>query len=203
MDEGLLAGFQSFIETSARPIKPITSGLHCTPASTMRPPSFTCLRSLTSSRCFSTSTPHFARSNSSAIEHLQSRLPPYPYGSNRWYKQSNFGLYGDRRIQFGNTVSPKTEIKNRRAWRPNIRHQRLWSAALNRFIRVKVLARVLRTIDKVGGLDEYLLGDKASRIRELGLGGWKLRWRITRTEAVMERYRRMREEMRLPPLDER
>ena len=62
---------------------------------------------------------------------------------------------------------------------------------------------MLRTIDKVGGLDEYLLGDKASRIRELGLGGWKLRWRITRTEAVMERYRRMREEMRLPPLDAR
>lgn len=49
-------------------------------------------------------------------------------------------------------------------------------------MRVKVLARVLRTVDKVGGLDEYLLGEKAGRVRELGMGGWALRWRVMRTE---------------------
>lgn len=60
---------------------------------------------------------------------------------------------------------------------------------MDRFIRVKVQARVLRTIDKVGGLDEYLLGEKAARVRELGMGGWALRWRLMRTEKVKERFR--------------
>jgi large subunit ribosomal protein L28 len=57
-----------------------------------------------------------------------------------------------------------------------------------RFVRVRVQARVLRTIDKVGGLDEYLLGGKAARLRELGMGGWKLRAMIMRTEKVKERF---------------
>lgn len=58
-------------------------------------------------------------------------------------------------------------------------------------------ARVLRTIDKVGGLDEYLLGGKAARIKELGMGGWKLRWRIMGTERIKERFAREREALGL------
>jgi len=61
---------------------------------------------------------------------------------------------------------------------------------------------VLRTVDNVGGLDEYLLGEKAGRIKELGMGGWKLRWRIMQTEAVKERFRKQRELMGLPPREE-
>jgi len=57
---------------------------------------------------------------------------------------------------------------------------------------------VLRTIDKVGGLDEYLLGEKAARIRELGMHGWLLRWRILHTPAVKERFLMQRIEMGLP-----
>ena len=56
----------------------------------------------------------------------------------------------------------------------------------------------MRTIDKVGGLDEYLLGEKAGRIRELGMGGWALRWRLMRTEKVRERFRMQRVAMGLP-----
>ena len=37
---------------------------------------------------------------------------------------------------------------------------------------------MLRTIDKCGGLDNYLLGNKAQRVKELGLKGWELRWRV-------------------------
>jgi large subunit ribosomal protein L28 len=61
---------------------------------------------------------------------------------------------------------------------------------------------VLRTVDKVGGLDEYLLGEKAARIKELGMGGWKLRWRIMQTEKVKERFRLQREKLGLPPKEE-
>ena len=60
---------------------------------------------------------------------------------------------------------------------------------MGKFVRVKVQARVLRTIDKVGGLDEYLLGDKAARIKELGMGGWLLRWKVMQTETVQKRFR--------------
>lgn len=60
---------------------------------------------------------------------------------------------------------------------------------------MKVQARVLRTIDKVGGLDEYLLGDKPGRVRELGVEGWRLRWRVLRSGKV--RDARMEERMAL------
>ena len=46
----------------------------------------------------------------------------------------------------------------------------------------------MRTIDKVGGLDEYLLGEKMGRVKELGMGGWALRWRVMRTQKVRERF---------------
>lgn len=59
-------------------------------------------------------------------------------------------------------------------------------------------ARVLRTIDKVGGLDEYLLGGKRARVKELGMGGWELRWRIWQTDMVAERFRREREALGVP-----
>ncbi|KAI9661544.1 MAG: 39S ribosomal protein L24, mitochondrial [Trizodia sp. TS-e1964] len=115
-------------------------------------------------------------------------IPAYPYPASRTYKQSNFGLYGGTHIQFGNTISERTEIKNRRKWLPNIHSKRLWSASLKRWLKIKVSSRALRTIDKVGGLDEYLLGEKPARIKELGMGGWKLRWRIMQTESVKLRF---------------
>ncbi|KAH0544790.1 hypothetical protein FGG08_001019 [Glutinoglossum americanum] len=153
--------------------------------------------SLSLSRLFHTTPSRLAKSPSSRLAHLHRNTPPYPYGPSQTYKQSNFGLYGGTHIQFGNTVSSNMELKNRRVWKPNIRHKRLWSAALGRHIRTRVSARVLRTIDKVGGLDEYLLGGKAARIKELGMGGWRLRWRVLQTETVRRRFEEERREMGL------
>ena len=56
---------------------------------------------------------------------------------------------------------------------------------------------MLRTIDKEGGIDEYLLGEKAARVKELGLWGWRLRWRLMQTELVRGRFREQRREMGL------
>lgn len=67
--------------------------------------------------------------------------------------------------------------------------KRLWSDALGRFVSVKVQARVLRTMDKCGGLDAYLLGDKPGRIKELGVAGWRLRWLVMRTKRVVRKVR--------------
>ncbi|OAA56142.1 50S ribosomal protein l24 [Niveomyces insectorum RCEF 264] len=135
----------------------------------------------------------------------QPEIPPYPLGPRLLYKQSNTGLYGNARIRFGNTVSRETEIinpqKNRRKWRPNIHEKRLFSEALGVSIRTRISARVLRTVDKAGGLDEYLLGSKPARISELGPWGWRLRWRIMQTQRVQERFRREREALGLPARD--
>ncbi len=57
---------------------------------------------------------------------------------------------------------------------------------------------MLRTIDKVGGLDEYLLGEKAGRIKELGMEGWKLRWRVMQTWVVKQRFKEERRKLGLP-----
>lgn len=121
-------------------------------------------------------------------EALSDTLPPYPYGSAQWYKQSNLGLYGGQRIQFGNNVGDKIEVKTRRSWKPNVLNQRLWSNSLQTFVQVRVTTRTLRTIDKLGGLDNYLLGSKAARIKELGESGWWLRWAIMQTPAIKKRF---------------
>lgn len=95
-------------------------------------------------------------------------------------------------------MSKKNEEKTRRSWHPNIQSKRLWSDALRRFVRVKVQARVLRTIDKVGGLDAYLLGNRVGRVKELGPWGWKLRWRLMGTESVKARFREERKRLGIP-----
>ena len=153
-------------------------------------------------RSFSASSSCGSKSSAKRLADEHSAVPPYPYGPSVFYKQSNFGLYGSAKIRYGNKVSPKNEIKTRRPWRPNVQQKRLWSKALDKYLRLRVTARVLRTIDKCGGLDEYLLGDKPARIRELGMGGWKLRWRIVQTESVKERFRKERAALGLPPKQE-
>ncbi|KAH6848412.1 ribosomal L28 family-domain-containing protein [Chaetomium sp. MPI-CAGE-AT-0009] len=132
----------------------------------------------------------------------QHHIPPYPYGPRQVYHQSNTGLYGSARIRFGNNVSERNQIKTRRKWRPNVHHKRLWSASLGVFVRTRVTARVLRTVDKAGGLDEYLLGRTPQRVRDLGPWGWKLRWRIMQTPAVRARFAAEREALGLPPKED-
>ncbi|KAL8717770.1 MAG: hypothetical protein Q9225_005017 [Loekoesia sp. 1 TL-2023] len=148
---------------------------------------------------FSTTTQSLARPSRSALRHTHRNIPEYPHGPSLFYKQSNFGLYGGVKPQYGNKVSELNEVKTRRKWEPNIHDKRLWSIALNRYIRVKVQARVLRTIDKVGGLDEYLLGESPARIKELGMEGWRMRWQLMQTESVKERLRKRRAELGVRP----
>lgn len=67
-------------------------------------------------------------------------------------------------------------------------------------MRIKVNANVLRTIDKLGGLDEYLIGsDTPGRIKELGVAGWRLRWEVMQTDSWKERVKKEREQFGLPP----
>ena len=86
-------------------------------------------------------------------------------------------------------------VKTRRTWHPNIQPHLLYSRSLGRPIRLRVATRVLRTIDRLGGLDEYLVGSSTpARIRELGVTGWALRWRVLQTREMRKRFGITKEE---------
>jgi large subunit ribosomal protein L28 len=116
-------------------------------------------------------------------------IPDYPYGDQALFKQANKGLYGERMVQFGNNVSHKTETKTRRKWTPNVLSKSLYSVALKKRIKLRVTSNVLKTIDREGGLDEYLLKDSVQRIKELGPTGWALRWTLMQKPEVIDRLR--------------
>ncbi|ORZ18595.1 ribosomal L28 family-domain-containing protein [Absidia repens] len=75
------------------------------------------------------------------------------------FKRAQRGLFGGKHIQFGNN-NPFSKKKTRRNWLPNVQSKKLYSEALQRFFDLKVTTSVLRTIDKKGGLDKYLLETK-------------------------------------------
>lgn len=56
----------------------------------------------------------------------------------------------------GNNVSHANN-KTRRRFLPNIQSRRLFSETLGETVRLKIAASTLRTIEKRGGLDGYLL----------------------------------------------
>ncbi|KAI1193383.1 hypothetical protein F5X97DRAFT_41426 [Nemania serpens] len=151
-------------------------------------------------RALSTSAP-LARQTPSHRTVPADQVPDYPYGRFYTYKQRNEGLYGRSKIRFGNVVAAKYKNKSRTTWLPNRHTRRLWSPALGAFVRTRMTASVLATIDRLGGIDEYLLGPKAKRIKELGPAGWALRWKIMQTDAVRARFATERAALGLLPKD--
>ena len=59
-------------------------------------------------------------------------------------------------VQAGNNVSHANN-KTRRRFLPNIQSRRLYSETLGRSVRLRIAANTLRTIEKRGGLDGFLL----------------------------------------------
>ncbi|MFT4196463.1 MAG: 50S ribosomal protein L28 [Pseudoxanthomonas sp.] len=54
-----------------------------------------------------------------------------------------------KRVQTGNNVSHANN-RTRRRFLPNLHERRFWVASENRWVKLKVSAHSLRTIDKVG-----------------------------------------------------
>ncbi|KJV57530.1 ribosomal protein L28 [Orientia chuto str. Dubai] len=59
-------------------------------------------------------------------------------------------------VQSGNNVS-HSQRKTKRKFLPNLQNVSLFSDILKKTFKFKVAARAMRTLDKVGGLDCYLL----------------------------------------------
>ncbi|RUP49148.1 hypothetical protein BC936DRAFT_143188, partial [Jimgerdemannia flammicorona] len=60
--------------------------------------------------------------------------------------------------------NPFSKKKTRRRWLPNVQNKRLYSETFNKFFGLKVTTAVLRTMDKKGGLDRYLLETKEKNL---------------------------------------
>lgn len=121
-------------------------------------------------------------------------MPAYPYGKNVTFKEANFGLYGGATIQSGSKISKgRNKGKSLRHWFPNVRIEDIRSESLDMELRIPVTARVMRTIKKCGGLDQYVTGPKPARVKELGLLGWRLRWLVMTSPKMQEAYAKERE----------
>lgn len=74
-------------------------------------------------------------------------------------KRSTRGLYDGKDVRFGNNV-PFSLKKTRRRWNPNVQFKKVYSEVLDEMVQFHVTTSALRTIDKYGGLDNYLLTNK-------------------------------------------
>ena len=71
----------------------------------------------------------------------------------------------------GNNVS-HSQVKTKRRFEPNLVRVSLHSEALDRTFQLRIAAKALRTVDKLGGLDAFLekaksdqLSDRAAKIK--------------------------------------
>ncbi|KAH9944891.1 hypothetical protein B0H21DRAFT_694229 [Amylocystis lapponica] len=96
------------------------------------------------------------------------------------FKRSQLGLFHGKTKQYGNNV-PFSKHKTRRSWLPNIQSKRLFSDALQDFVKVKVSTRALKTIKKYGGIDQYVLKTKPEL---LGWEGMRIRVMVREKQEV-------------------
>ena len=92
------------------------------------------------------------------------------------FKRAQRGLYDGRIVQFGNTI-PKSRHKTSRKWTPNIQRTTLWSETLQENVTTRVATSAMRSIEKHGGLDQYLARTKEPHLGEFGR---TLRMRVAR-----------------------
>ena len=66
------------------------------------------------------------------------------------------GIYHGKDIRTGSNIS-HSKAHTLRKWLPNVISKRVFSYALNDFVRFKMTTRALRNIDQDGGIDNYIL----------------------------------------------
>lgn len=81
-----------------------------------------------------------------------------------------------KKVQYGHNVSHSKRATNRR-FEPNIQKVRLVSEALDQRIPLSVATRTLRTVQKKGGLDGFLLGTADEKLEP---GALRLKNKIRR-----------------------
>jgi ribosomal protein L28 len=66
------------------------------------------------------------------------------------------GLYHGKDVRSGHSIS-HSHTRSKRKWYPNVQFKRLWSDALNDWVRFKVTTTAMKAVDDYGGIDNYIL----------------------------------------------
>ncbi len=90
-----------------------------------------------------------------------------------------------KHVQFGHNVAHSNRKTNRR-FLPNIQSVSMLSEALGRSVTLKVSTRALRTVQKQGGLDAYLLKADDAKLADEAL---RLKRRIKKILSTPKRTR--------------
>jgi large subunit ribosomal protein L28 len=106
----------------------------------------------------------YLRNVSGGFVRKPTRVTGYGVNQHRSNRAKN-GLYHGKDVQFGNNVSHSIR-KTRRRWYPNVINKRVWSESLDEWIRFKMTTRALKEIDKIGGVDNYLVGLDEKSVQE-------------------------------------
>lgn len=75
------------------------------------------------------------------------------------FKIADRGLFGGAKLTTGNSVSDFGN-KSRRRWEPSLKHVLLYSEILGKKIMLRTTPKVLKRMDSLGGLDNYILGQR-------------------------------------------
>ena len=78
----------------------------------------------------------------------------------------------------GNNVSHANN-KTKRKFYPNLQNVRLFSHSLKRYLSLKITVRTMRTIEKNGGIDSFLLNSSNRKLAPIAI---KLKKSILKTE---------------------
>ncbi len=82
----------------------------------------------------------------------------------------------------GNNVS-HAHNKTRRRFLPNLQHTSLQSETLGQMVRLRITPHAMRTVDRHGGLDAFLLKAKDDK---LSLNARRLKRRIAKVAAAAD-----------------
>lgn len=104
--------------------------------------------------------------------------------------RSRRGLYNGKDIRTGNNLSFSMK-HTKRTFKPNVFVKRVYSEILDEMVRFHLTTSTLRSIDKCGGLDNYLLTSKHVTSGE----GLKTKKRIISTLKYKERKARQEQQM--------
>jgi ribosomal protein L28 len=75
------------------------------------------------------------------------------------------GLFHGKDVRFGKSIS-HSHAKTNRRWDPNVINKRVWSFALNDWVRFKMTTTALKKIDNYGGVDNYLLALDENSVKD-------------------------------------
>ena len=115
-----------------------------------------------------------------------------------WSGLARGNLLGGSDVMFGNKRSEKGKNRSRRAWTPNATRRRVTSDLLGKTWKVRVANRVLRDMERRGGLDNYLLKTTEDRLQS----DWATHIReqlLDRMGVQDDRMKRLPRAVKVPP----